>query len=193
MIAEDYEEMMFENKYFTLNGIDFFPYGKRDEAEKTNAADRYQEMLMDVLSRSYNIIIIDFGTYEKSDKITFERCENKLIVAGSKPWETRKLNDIFESTKEEILQQYLFCFNFTQEKEHKALREGMGSLKVEFLKYTEDPFSDADFTNAEEIFKDCLPQKQQEDKQGILQKIFRKKQKKEEKEGLSDGKKTGDC
>ncbi len=164
-IAEDFGERLFNEGYFTLNGVDFYPGCTQEETAA-------------ILSRSYNFILFDFGAYAECDRAAFERCEDRFIIAGSKPWETDRIDDVFAAAPKDVLLKYIFCFNFTQRKDQKAIREGMGEMeRVYFLNYTEDPFTDSDFSGAEEIFSDCLPAREEEKKKGILHRFSGKKNK----------------
>lgn len=160
-IREAYEESLFEEGYFTIGGIDLYP--AVDDA-------RMQKLL----SHSYNVIIVDFGVYSQQNKDAFERCEDKLLITGSKPWEMDAINNIFVWASKDVLGKYVFCFNFTQEKDYEEIRKGMGELKdVYFLKYLEDPFAESDFSGADVIFADILPEEPQEEKRtlfGVLRK-----------------------
>lgn len=165
-ICEDFEESMFEDGYYTMNGIDFYP-----------SAD--EEKLQSVQKKSYNVILLDFGAYGPDNKEAFERCEDKIIIAGSKSWELEAVNRIFANASKDVLMKYVFCFNFTQEKDYEVIRSGMGELEsVHFLKYSDDPFSDCTFPDGDEIFMDILPEKpQEEQKKGIFAKLLSRKSK----------------
>ena len=164
-IRESYEETLFEEGYFTIGGIDFYP---------TVDDTRMQKLL----SHSYNVVIVDFGVYSQQNKDAFERCEDKLLVTGSKPWEMDAINHIFVWASKDVIGKYTFCFNFTQEKDQEEIRKGMGELKsVYFLKYLEDPFTESNFSGADEIFEDILPEVQKEEKKRFLGTIFKKKEK----------------
>lgn len=161
-IRDGYEEKLFEGGYFTLNGIDFYP-------------GCTEEKLLEILSHSYNFLILDFGVFARCDRVTYERCEDKYIITGSKPWEMKQMEALFELVPEDLLKKYMFCFNFTSKQDEKLILEGMKDFqRVFFLKYTEDPFSDSDFTGADEVFAECLPDKREE-KKGMLSKLFTKK------------------
>ena len=168
-ICKDYEESMFEEGYFTMNGVDFYP-------------DMECEDMQAIQTRSYNVIILDFGAYSGKNREAFERCEDKIIIAGSKSWELDAVNRIFANASKDVLLKYVFCFNFTMQKEYEAIRKGMGELQsVHFLKYSEDPFTESEFADGDEIFAEILPEEpEKEVKQGIVSKIFRGKGKKEE-------------
>ena len=165
-VCDSYEESKFEEGYFTMNGIDIYP----------NVDEKKMQTIQE---RSYNVIISDFGVFCEENKDAFERCEDRMIIAGSKPWEMEALNRIFEQASSDVLGKYIFCFNFTHERDYEAIREGMGELKnVYFLKYLEEPFAESDFAEGEIIFADILPEKLQEEEKKGLRGIFGKRKKK---------------
>lgn len=202
-ICEDFEESMFEEGYFTMNGVDFYPdmicqetervlpdktklEGLRENEAAYTMTKMNEEKMQNLQTRSYNIIILDFGMYSGQNREAFERCEDKIIIAGSKSWELEAVNKIFANASKDVLLKYVFCFNFTMKKEYEAIRKGMGELQsVHFLKYLEDPFMESDFPDGDEIFADILPEESEEEgKQGIVSKIFHFKGKsKEEDQG----------
>lgn len=163
-IADSFDERMFQGGYFTLNGVDFYP----------NAT---QKDLADIMSHSYNFILLDFGLYKDSDKVEFERAEDKFIITSSKPWELDAMNDIFSSVTKEVIQKYHICFNFTPETDYRAIKESMEEINtnIHFLKYQEDPFNSYDFADAEQIFYEFLPEKTEPGKKGLFDKLKRKK------------------
>lgn len=162
-ICQDYGERKFQEGYFTLNGIDFY-------------AAMQPEDLTRVLEHSYNVILIDFGNYSDCDRVLFERCEDRMIIAGSKSWEMEAADRVFEKASKDVLMKYVFCFNFTPETDYEVIKEGMGKIEnVHFLNYTADPFSSSDFVDAEEIFQECLPEKEEEEKRGIMSKLIRRR------------------
>lgn len=168
-IRESYDETLFEEGYFTIGGIDFYPAVDDTRMQK-------------LLTHSYNVVVVDFGIYSEQNKDAFERCEDKLLITGSKPWEMDAINNIFVWASKDVLGKYTFCFNFTQEKDYEEIRKGMGELKsVYFLKYLEDPFAESDFSGADEIFADILPEEPKEEKKGFLGAIFKKKEMKNER------------
>ena len=81
-VCDSYEESKFEEGYFTMNGIDIYP----------NVDEKKMQTIQE---RSYNVIISDFGVFCEENKDAFERCEDRMIIAGSKPWEMEALNRIF--------------------------------------------------------------------------------------------------
>lgn len=172
-ICEDFEESMFDDGYYTMNGVDFYP----DMIHQDMETKMDEEKMQVLQTRSYNVIILDFGVYSGQNREAFERCEDKIIIAGSKSWELEAVNRIFANASKDVLLKYVFCFNFTVRREYEAIRKGMGELQsVHFLKYSEDPFTESDFPDGDEIFADILPEEpEEEEKKGIVSKIFRRK------------------
>lgn len=163
-ICNDFEEKKFKEGFFTLNGVDYY-------------SSQTADSLPEVMEHSYNVVILDFGSYEKCDRTLFGRCEDRIIIAGSKPWELTATDRIFQTSSKDALLKYIFCFNFTQKEDQDAIVAGMDEIKnVHFLKYTEDPFSETEFVDGEEIFEECLPEKVEEEKKpGVFQKILHRR------------------
>ena len=170
-----FDEKTFQDGYFTLGGVDF--YAGWDVAK-----------LPGVMEHSYNVILLDFGVYRECDRTAFERCEDKLIISGSKPWELEAANEVFELASQDALFKYIFCFNFTPQSDYDAIKEGMGGNggpgieNVHFLSYTVNPFTSFEFADAEDIFSDILPERQEEKREGFFAKLKGKGKRKEETE-----------
>lgn len=161
-IRTDFDEKSYEEGYFTLNGIDFYGAGS-------------QKKLFEIQERSYNFIILDCGAYTEMDQLVFHNCKEKIIVAGSKPWEIVNVNTIFDMVETETLKKYIFYFNFALEREYQEIRKGMSiTSKVYFLNTDNDPFSSYGVPDAEQVFKEYLPEPVQEEKKGFLRKGFLK-------------------
>lgn len=161
-IQESFDEKLLDGSYFTIAGVDYYPESDTDR-------------IGSILGKSYNFILIDFGSFVECDRVTFNKSDVRIIIAGSKPWEVNLVNSIFELTAKETLMQYHFCFNFTAVKDQKEIRDSMGEISsVYFLKYTEDPFSSHDFTAAEKILKEYMPIKISEEKRGIFRRRHEK-------------------
>lgn len=155
-IRESFDAKYLDNSYFTIAGVDYYPEVNTDR-------------IGSILGKSYNFILIDFGSFESCDRVTFNKSDIRIIIAGSKPWEVNRVNTIFELTAKDTLMQYHFCFNFTAQKDQKDIRESMGELSsVHFLKYTEDPFENHDFTDADKILTQYMPIKVNDTKKGIF-------------------------
>ncbi len=158
-IQTDYDLQMYDNRYFSMAGIDYYP-ATTDES------------LGNILAKSYNFILCDCGVFEEADLVTFGKCDVRIIIAGTKPWEIVSMNSVFEKCDETALKGYHFCFNFVPKPQQNDVKSGMGVLKnIWFLNYTEDPFSSYDFPGADIIFQNYFPVLiQPEKKKGLFKK-----------------------
>lgn len=157
-ILEGYDEKEFEEGYFTINGIDFY--------KNIN-----QESIQNIVGKSYNFILCDYGTYSSCDRVMFNKSEVRLLIVGSKPWELDGVNSIFENTLAQVLEEYHFCFNFSLPEDHKRIKEGMGNLKnIHFTDYLCDPIQESGFPDADSIFEKYLPKKIEPEKKGFFRK-----------------------
>lgn len=157
-IQDAYDLQMFDDRYFSMAGIDYYPGTTSDS-------------LGNVLGKSYNFIICDFGTYENAERVLFGKCDIRIIIAGTKPWEMDRLNLIFAKDSSATLAGYQYCFNGTPSAQMDDVRQGMGELKnVYFLNATIDPFSAGDFSGAEIILKEYLPEEEKTQKKGFFRK-----------------------
>lgn len=146
-ISESFDLDHESDDYFSINNVDFY-------------MDFDFKELHRVLSKNYNFIILDFGLFEEIDLLEFSRCVKQVVVCGSKPWETSKLNNIFSSAEQTILEDYIYLFNYTDLTNAPALIEGMGELnKVFFTEYSPDPFNSSYFTDLKAIFKEYISEK----------------------------------
>lgn len=151
-IQEFFEEKLLDNMYFTMNGVDYY-------------ADVNADRLGSILGKSYNFVLVDFGMFEECDRITFNKCNVRIIVTGSKPWEVEQINAVFGAVPEETLKMYHFCFNFTKQNLRSDVEKGMEELgQIHFLEILEDPFSAYDFADAESILQEYMPVKMEEPK-----------------------------
>lgn len=131
--------------YFTINKIDFYPSYDLEDIYK-------------IFSKNYNFIIIDFGTFNEEYFAEFSRCVMPIVVCGSKPWELKQINKIFESTTEEILKEFYYLFNFTHSSNMDFIKKNMGELyKVFYADITPDPFNPSETTSLSMVYKDYLP------------------------------------
>lgn len=163
-IQEGFEEKESEGGFFTLNGIDLYK-------------DADIKKLGQVMEKSYNFILLDFGEYGNCDLVTLHKCSEKIIVSGSKPWEIESVNRVFEMEEQDVLKDYIFYFNFSLEREQDDIRKGMSIIKnVHFLDINNDLFSlESTLPDAKEVFASYLPEKQEEEKKGLFQKLGKKK------------------
>lgn len=144
-ILDNHKAKLFEDGYFTLSGIDYYP-------------DSSTEQVTAVSGRLYNFIILDFGNYEMADKIMFNRCDVRIVCSGVKPWEVDSLQNIFEEQEEDVLKKYHFCFLCTTSgKLQREICEHMEPLKnIWFPEYSEDPFLCSTFPEGQNIFAEYI-------------------------------------
>lgn len=172
-ICEVRKENFFSEGYFSITGVDFYPNGSQDK-------------LIAVSGRLYNFILLDFGDIFQADKVLFNKCDIRIIISGSRPWEIEQLNQLFEEQEEDVLEKYHYCFlNAASNKTlQKEIMESMGPLNnIYFPEYAEDPFTSSSFPEGPAILSGYHPIVKEEKKQkktqqlsGLLGNIsFRKK------------------
>lgn len=162
-IAESYDESISKKEYFTIKGVDYYFNSNCDNIGK-------------ILGKTYNFIVVDFGTYQDCDRMIFNTSDIRIVIAGSKPWELEHVNALFDSAEEEELVRYQYCFNFVKKENRNTIQEGMERLgQVHFLNYTEDPFESSDFADAEIIFNEYLPNKIEVKEKVTLVALLRRK------------------
>lgn len=143
-IREEFDENIFDDLYFSMNGIDYYP-------------NVDVEILSTVISKYYNFIIIDFGTYKNCDWITFNKCNKNIVVMGSKPWEVQNASGVFEKAGQAV-DNYHYFFNFTREDVRTDVKKSMEELEhVHFFEYTKNPFKGGDFPDVDSLLKEYLP------------------------------------
>lgn len=149
-----------EEGYFNFEGIDYYPSAS-------------QERLAGAIGKCYNFILVDFGEFHTCDQITYNKSDVKFILAGAKPWEVERVNQIFSQVSKETLTTYQYIFNFTDPKDRKDIEEGMSILnQVFFIEYAINPFTFHELQDVENILKEYMPVKIEERKKKGL---FRKK------------------
>lgn len=164
-IRDSYDEKSEDALHFTVNGIDYYP---SVQAAEVNA----------IMAKAYNFLVIDFGSFDSMDDITFNKCEVPVIVAGSKPWELDAVNRLFSKAIHENLVRYNFLFNFTAETYRSDIKNGMAELKnVFFAPVTVDPFSAVENSLCEQLCGDYFDKGSQTEKKKGLFGLWQKKQK----------------
>lgn len=143
---------LYEELYFTLNGVDYFPDCNDDKLSK-------------ILNRSYNFILIDFGEYRQTDRIILNKCAEKIVIAGAKPWQVEKLDYIFDERAGEDLEHMIFCFNFVNEDFRQEVKDSMSGFKTYFLDYCENSFESDCFGGADEFLEKYMPVRIEEEKE----------------------------
>lgn len=140
-IQEAYQESLIDDRYFALNGIDYYAHVSNEELQQ----------LLSV--KFYNFIIVDYGLYQNCDKLMYSKCDIRLLVSGAKPWETAHIGRVFKDTEQAALQQMSFVFNFVADSDREDIRREMSGLdKVYFLPLSDNPFSSSDIGDMENIF-----------------------------------------
>lgn len=174
-ICSSYDEPMSES-CFSIRCIDFYSRVTDEELKRA-------------LEKSYNFIILDFGSLKNCDRIMFNKCEIKMITAGSKPWETPYMNGIFNTATIEALKEYHYLFNFTESSQENEIRLDMKefSQKVHFLRYSTDPFEFCDFPDGDKIFSIYMKEGTETIRKkgfGFLPKAKERKKRKENIDGI---------
>ncbi len=156
-IAEEQKAKIFDESYFKLQGIDYYP--ECDE-----------EKLLAITGKAYNFIVLDMGNYFETDKIMFNKSDVRIMVSGSKPWEIYELNTVFTQQSEVVLKDYHFCFTFAHDTQlQRDIVESMKPFEhIYFPEYLENPLESDRFSEANEILKEYLDGVSAEKKKGIL-------------------------
>jgi hypothetical protein len=111
-----------------------------------------------IIARNYNFIIVDFGTFDKEYLSELNRCIISVVVCGSKPWEMDQLHKVFDSAPEEIIKEFYYLFNFTDEGYKELIKNSMGELnKIHIANMTPDPFNAVKSPSLKMILKDYVP------------------------------------
>lgn len=144
-ICEAQNCKVFEEGYFSIKGVDFYPSCSR-------------EKVIVVSGKLYNFIILDFGNYEGMDKVMYNRCDIRMVFCGTKSWELPLLEKIFKEQDEDVLKKYHFCFlGTTSTYLQKEIQEHMDPLvNIWFPEYTEEPTNSTRFPEGVEILKEYL-------------------------------------
>lgn len=125
-----YENSVFSNSFtsFTrINQIDFF----------NNVS---KEMLGKIQALEYDYMILDCGDINSLDIIEFSRADVKVVLFGSKAWEQRFLNDVYNKCGDINTNDFRFI-TICDEETKKEVVEGMKPSKVIFPSFTPEPFS----------------------------------------------------
>lgn len=156
-ISKEMEIREAEDGSFTYNGIDFYPNVDEDK-------------LATILGKAYNFIITDFGAFNECDRVSFNKSDVRIIVAGAKAWEMPSVKELFSLVGViETLKGYHYCFNMTPGLYRNDCKEGMGELnRVYFQEYTDNPYLSSEFVGAEEILKEYMPDKPIQQKKTFL-------------------------
>lgn len=158
-IRESFGEEIIENTYYTMSGIDYYP-----------AID--EKALANVLGKSYNFIIVDFGAYLKADQVTYNKANVRLMVCGSRAWELERMQRIFENCPVSMLQEIHYVFPLVYEEHKSDIISSMAdqelSFDVTFIDYLPYPYTASDFPKIQEILKNYLPQQETKKKKSFF-------------------------
>ena len=148
-IQESFDENLIEKDYFSIGGVDYYP--ARKEAS-----------LAAVLGKSYNFVIVDFGSYTGCDQLTYKIGNVRLMVAGSKAWELENLQSVFALCPEEMLKEMYFLFNLTYSGHQRDIRDSMTTEKGEtlavfFPKYEAYPYNAVQVEGMDSFLGDYFP------------------------------------
>ena len=105
-ICSAFDEKTYEDGYYTLNGIDYY----------TDANDEKIQMVQE---HPYNVILMDFGCLTEENKDAFERCEDRLLIAGERPWKWRIQTEYFPWHPEMSWQNMCFALISCQHRSRK--------------------------------------------------------------------------
>lgn len=158
-IRESFGEDMIEESYFSMNGVDYYP-------------GLTEISLANVVGKSYNFIIVDFGTYLEADQVTYNKANVRLMVCGSRAWELENMQKIFENCPASMLRELHFVFPMTYE-EHKtdiisSMADNDINFDVIFLGYTPYPYTESDFPKMQQFLKDYLPHPEEPKKKRLF-------------------------
>lgn len=143
---------------FTINGVDYYSQMKLED-------------VIQVLSNSsYHFLIMDLGVLQECDMAMYHKCDMRLLICGSKPWENIYTYELFKTMDSGLLQQLHFIFNLTAETMQREIRKEMSGLnRVYFFPLTDDPFSVEDIGDFENVFEDMA---EPEEKKNMLEKVW---------------------
>lgn len=139
-----YEDSKDEGDYYSLDGLDFYPYTENLS-------------VLDVLERDYNYIVLDMGIYKNCNIEEFKRANSRLIVSGTKDWEIKNLQTILETG--DTIHKNKYLFNYSDEEMFDFIRGSMDRLICHKLPYNPNPFNCTKdcFEEYKKILKDVLP------------------------------------
>lgn len=94
-------------------------------------------------SRSYDVLIYDYGMLEEVAIEQLARCDLPCVIAGAKPWEAYWLPLLFDQEKK--LPALRFVFTFVPSEEQGGIRDMMGKhgSRTHFSAYAPGLFDDA--------------------------------------------------
>ena len=135
------------------------------------------KLLMQARSE-YDYVICDYGFYKDIlEPVSFWEKDIKVLVAGTKPWESAQLPAVFEDDDGSLR----YIFSFVPSADESSVREQMAESadKTYFAPYAPDYFS---YSGADEIYSalvDCPGPSPAQTKEKGLRFLFNRKKKKQ--------------
>lgn len=135
------------------------------------------KLLMQARSE-YDYVICDYGFYKDIlEPVSFWEKDIKILVAGTKPWESAQLPAVFEDDDGSLR----YIFSFVPSADETSVREQMAESadKTYFAPYAPDYFS---YSGADEIYSalvDCPGPSPAQTKEKGLRFLFNRKKKKQ--------------
>lgn len=135
------------------------------------------KLLMQARSE-YDYVICDYGPYQDIlEPVSFLEKDVKIMVAGTKPWESAQLPAVFEDDDGSLR----YIFSFVPSADETSVREQMAESadKTYFAPYAPDYFS---YSGADEIYSalvDCPGPSPAQTKEKGLRFLFNRKKKKQ--------------
>ncbi|WP_337575313.1 hypothetical protein [Fournierella sp.] len=135
------------------------------------------KLLMQARSE-YDYVICDYGPYQDIlEPVSFWEKDVKIMVAGTKPWESAQLPAVFEDDDGSLR----YIFSFVPSADETSVREQMAESadKTYFAPYAPDYFS---YSGADEIYSalvDCPGPSPAQTKEKGLRFLFNRKKKKQ--------------
>lgn len=150
----------------TYRGVDYYP-------------DFSLSNLPSLNTKNYHFVIIDFGVYKKEIREEFGRCVQQILVCGSKPWELRRIKNVFSilglkdeplnddgsELEEQIefdklddqLSYYDYLLPPVEKKDEEVVRKAIGPFdNVHFADYVTNPFLGEKSAALSAIMKDYM-------------------------------------
>ena len=135
------------------------------------------KLLMQTRSE-YDYVICDYGPYQDIlEPVSFWEKDVKIMVAGTKPWESAQLPAVFEDDDGSLR----YIFSFVPSADETSVREQMAESadKTYFAPYAPDYFS---YSGADELYSalvDCPGPSPAQTKEKGLRFLFNRKKKKQ--------------
>lgn len=154
-----------EKGYDVKKSTDYFTYQEVDYYPNYNLLE-----LSRIFLKDYNFVLIDFGVYNQTIEMEFGRCVARIMITGTKPWETPMLDKILESVSDErVIKEINFLYMFTHDDAKKTIIKNLAKeYKVFFADYTPDPFINEGYPAIKDILDDYMPKEEIIQRKGQL-------------------------